>query len=79
MSVVPVEKYDKWRAWLQRVDRLMHQTVRLLPPPDAKKGDIAAKISTDPKKADVPTKTDAPKKPDAPKGPVIKPQNKGAK
>jgi Transglutaminase-like superfamily len=79
MSVVPVEKYDKWRAWLQRVDRLMHQTVRLLPPPDAKKGDTAAKTSTDPKKADVPTKTDAPKKPDAPKGPVIKPQNKGAK
>ncbi|MBK8253314.1 MAG: transglutaminase domain-containing protein [Polyangiaceae bacterium] len=40
MSIVPVDKYEKWRAWLQRVDRLMHQTVRLLPTPqtDAKKG-----------------------------------------
>ena len=36
MSVVPVDKYEKWRAWLQRVDRLMHQTVRLVPTKDAK-------------------------------------------
>jgi hypothetical protein len=38
MSVVPVDKYEKWRAWLQRVDRLMHQMVRLVPAQDAKKG-----------------------------------------
>lgn len=41
MSIVPVDKYDKWRGWLQRTDRLMHQTVRLVPTGDAKKGDAA--------------------------------------
>lgn len=31
MSTIPVEKYAKWRAWLQRVDGLMHRMVRLVP------------------------------------------------
>ncbi len=31
LSTIPVEKYQKWRNWLQRVDALMHRTVRLLP------------------------------------------------
>ena len=69
MSIVPLDKYEKWRSWLQRVDRLMHQTVRLLPTGDAKKA-AAAPAPPDPKKTDVPKtapKTDVPKKTDAPK------------
>jgi hypothetical protein len=31
MSTIPVEKYEKWRSWLQRVDGLMHRMVRLVP------------------------------------------------
>jgi hypothetical protein len=31
LATIPVEKYAKWRAWLQRVDGLMHRTVRLVP------------------------------------------------
>jgi hypothetical protein len=31
MSTIPVEKYAKWRGWLQRVDGLMHRMVRLVP------------------------------------------------
>jgi hypothetical protein len=27
LHVIPVEKYAAWRAWLQRVDALMHRTV----------------------------------------------------
>jgi hypothetical protein len=30
-STIPVEKYGAWRAWLQRVDALMHKTVRMAP------------------------------------------------
>ena len=30
-STIPVEKYAAWRAWLQRVDALMHKTVRMTP------------------------------------------------
>lgn len=30
-SVVSVDEYAKWRAWVQRVDALMHKTVRLAP------------------------------------------------
>lgn len=30
-DVIPAAKYPAWRAWLQRVDRLMHKDVRLLP------------------------------------------------
>ena len=30
-DTVPPEKYASWRAWLQRVDSLMHQSVRFLP------------------------------------------------
>ncbi len=31
MSTIPLDKYTKWRAWLQRVDGLMHRLVRLVP------------------------------------------------
>jgi hypothetical protein len=31
LSSIPVEKYEKWRSWLQRVDGLMHRMVRLVP------------------------------------------------
>ena len=31
-SAISVEQYPKWRAWVQRVDALMHKTVRILPP-----------------------------------------------
>ncbi len=30
-STIPVDEYAKWRAWIQRVDALMHQSVRLVP------------------------------------------------
>jgi hypothetical protein len=30
-STIPVDKYAAWRSWLQRVDRLTHQTLRLVP------------------------------------------------
>jgi hypothetical protein len=32
-SAIGVDDYAKWRAWIQRVDALMHQSVRLLPAP----------------------------------------------
>jgi tetratricopeptide (TPR) repeat protein len=31
MSTIPVAKYDAWRAWLQRVDALLHRSVRFEP------------------------------------------------
>src|SRR5262249_48659258 len=31
LSTIPVDKYAKWREWLQRVDGLMHRMVRLVP------------------------------------------------
>jgi hypothetical protein len=31
MSTIPVDKYDAWRAWLQRVDTLLHRSVRFVP------------------------------------------------
>jgi tetratricopeptide (TPR) repeat protein len=31
MSTIPLDKYDAWRAWLQRVDALMHRSVRFSP------------------------------------------------
>ncbi len=31
LATIPLDKYAKWRAWLQRVDGLMHRTVRLVP------------------------------------------------
>jgi hypothetical protein len=30
-STIGVDQYPKWRAWVQRVDALMHKTVRLAP------------------------------------------------
>jgi hypothetical protein len=32
-SSIGVEEYPKWRAWIQRVDALMHESVRLRPTP----------------------------------------------
>lgn len=32
-SVIPVDEYPRWRAWVQRVDALMHKAVRLEPIP----------------------------------------------
>jgi hypothetical protein len=29
-DVIPAAKYEAWRAWLQRVDRLMHKQLRLV-------------------------------------------------
>jgi hypothetical protein len=31
-SAISVDEYPKWRAWVQRVDALMHKSVRILPP-----------------------------------------------
>jgi len=41
LSTIPVEKYDAWRAWLQRVDALLHRAVRFSPVA-AKKGGTAS-------------------------------------
>jgi hypothetical protein len=30
-SEISVEEYPRWRAWVQRVDALMHKSVRLMP------------------------------------------------
>jgi tetratricopeptide (TPR) repeat protein len=30
-SVIPVSDYRRWRSWIQRIDALMHQAVRLAP------------------------------------------------
>jgi hypothetical protein len=30
-SVIGVDEYARWRSWVQRVDALMHKTVRLVP------------------------------------------------
>jgi hypothetical protein len=31
MSTIPVARYAEWRAWLQRVDTLMHRGIRVSP------------------------------------------------
>jgi hypothetical protein len=31
LSTIPVEKYEAWRGWLQRVDALLHRAVRFSP------------------------------------------------
>jgi hypothetical protein len=30
LDLIPVEKYGPWRGWVQRVDALMHKSVRLV-------------------------------------------------
>jgi hypothetical protein len=30
LDVIPAAKYEVWRGWLQRIDRLMHKQLRLL-------------------------------------------------
>jgi Transglutaminase-like superfamily len=42
LSTIPVDKYAKWRAWLQRVDGLMHRMVRLVPDGKAPKAEVKA-------------------------------------
>lgn len=42
LSTIPVEKYAKWRGWLQRVDGLMHRMVRLVPDGTAPKAEVKA-------------------------------------
>jgi hypothetical protein len=31
LATIPVDKYARWRAFLQSIDGLMHRTVRLVP------------------------------------------------
>jgi hypothetical protein len=38
MSTIPVERYGAWRAWLQRVDALLHKAVRFAPVAPKKSG-----------------------------------------
>ena len=38
LHLIPVDKYGAWRAWLQRVDALMHKGVRLVPEESLAKG-----------------------------------------
>ncbi len=38
MSTIPVEKYAAWRGWLQRVDALLHRSVRFAPVAAKKSG-----------------------------------------
>src|SRR5262249_5050575 len=42
LSTIPVDKYAKWRGWLQRVDGLMHRMVRLVPSQAAKNAPLRA-------------------------------------
>jgi hypothetical protein len=35
LATIPVDKYPRWRAFLQSIDGLMHRTVRLVPDPKA--------------------------------------------
>ena len=38
LSTIPVARYEAWRSWLRRVDRLMNRTVRLVPTGDSAEG-----------------------------------------
>ena len=31
LATIPVDKYAAWRSFLQRIDGMMHRTVRLVP------------------------------------------------
>ena len=37
LDVIPVAKYEAWRAWLSRVDSLLHRSVRFVHGPDGAK------------------------------------------
>ena len=51
LATIPVDKYAKWRDWLQRVDGLMHRTVRLVPDEKAApKAPVRLVSGTKPKK-----------------------------
>jgi hypothetical protein len=49
LATIPVDKYAKWRDWLQRIDGLMHRTVRLVPEEKAAPA-APAKVAGGPKK-----------------------------
>jgi hypothetical protein len=78
LATIPVDKYARWRDWLQRVDGLMHRTVRFVP--DGKgtptlrvvaAGSTKAPVTTSPSK----TAGAAPGKPvGKPAGVVFKPR-----
>ena len=42
MSTIPVDKYEAWRAWLQRVDALLHRSVRFAPREDPPRSGMKA-------------------------------------
>ena len=42
LDVIPVAKYEAWRAWLSRVDSLLHRSVRFVHGPDGAKRPGAA-------------------------------------
>ena len=48
MSTIPVDKYAKWRSWLQRVDGLMHRMVRLVPGEKGEKAPLNASAAPRP-------------------------------
>jgi hypothetical protein len=31
LETIPVAKYEAWRAWLSRVDSLLHRSIRYVP------------------------------------------------
>jgi tetratricopeptide (TPR) repeat protein len=37
MSTIAVDRYEAWRAWLQRVDALLHRSIRFTPLPGERK------------------------------------------
>jgi transglutaminase-like putative cysteine protease len=47
LDVIPVDKYAAWRGWLQRIDGLMHRTLRLVPDD---KAPAPVKVAAKPKK-----------------------------
>lgn len=50
LDVIPVDKYTPWRGWLQRIDGLMHRTLRLVPDDKAPKAAPAKVAAAKPKK-----------------------------
>jgi tetratricopeptide (TPR) repeat protein len=53
LSTIPVDKYAKWRAWLQRIDGLMHRMVRLAKVKSGSKGDRGNTQEAPPQRATV--------------------------
>jgi hypothetical protein len=38
LDLIPPDKYTAWRAWIQRMDSLLHKGVRLQPGADVRGG-----------------------------------------